>query len=62
MTLEEKLKEVKETHPEIYAILEAEVPDLIEHPDNPKVEELDNYNFWIDAILDEDYAQQLYEI
>lgn len=59
MTLEEKLDELENNHPEVYAVLCNNVPDLVARPSSPSEEDLDEYNFWIDS-LDEDEAQHLY--
>jgi len=59
MTLEEKLRYIQEHHPEVYAVLEECVPNLVADPDNPTEEDVDHYNFWIDSI-DENEAQPLY--
>jgi len=59
MTLEEKLKEIENNHPEIYKVLCINMPDLVAQPSSPSARDLDEYNFWIDAI-DEDEAQHLY--
>jgi len=61
MTLEEKLKEIEEKYPEVYWALCADVPDLIARPSEASKRDLDHYNFWIDAI-DEDEAQHLYHL
>lgn len=60
-TLREKLREIEENHPEIYQVLSMNLPDLVNNPESPSVENLDEYNFWIDAI-DEDEAQHLYHL
>ena len=62
MTLQEKLEELKVNHPEIYEVLCTTVPDLVARPSSPTAKDLDHYNFWIDAILDEDEAQHLYHL
>ena len=61
MTLEEKLRYLKENYPEIYRVICTIVPNLVENPSSPTVEDLDQYNFWIDAI-EEDEAQLLYHL
>jgi len=61
MTLEEKLRYLQENHPEIYEVLCITVPGLVENPSSPTAKDLDQYNFWIDAI-DEDEAQPLYHL
>ena len=61
MTLQEKLRYLQERHPEIYETLCITVPGLIENPSSPTSDDLDEYNFWIDA-LDEDEAQPLYHL
>lgn len=59
MPLSFKLEYLRFYHPEILEILRYVVPDLLKNPDNPSEEDLGHYNFWIDA-LDEDEAQPLY--
>jgi len=59
MTLAEKLRYLKEHHPEVFEVLKVCVPDLIANPTNPKEEDVDHYNFWIDSI-DPNEAQPLY--
>ncbi len=59
MTLGTKLDYLRFNHPEILEILRQVVPNLVKDPDHPSEEDLDHYNFWIDA-LDEDEAQPLY--
>lgn len=61
MTLREKLEYLREKHPELYETLQVVVPDLVKDPENPSERDLDQYNFWIDAI-DEDEAQPLYHL
>ena len=61
MTLREKLEYLRTHHPEIYETLQVVVPDLVKDPENPSERDLDQYNFWIDAI-DEDEAQPLYHL
>lgn len=61
MTLREKLREIEENYPEIYEVLSNTLPDLVNNPESPSVIDLDHYNFWIDAI-DEDEAQHLYHL
>jgi len=61
MTLPEKLRYLKEKHPEIYEVLEVVVPNLIADPTHPSEEDLDQYNFWIDSI-DIDEAQPIYHL
>ena len=61
MTLREKLEYLREKHPEIHETLQVVVPDLVKDPENPSERDLDQYNFWIDAI-DEDEAQPLYHL
>lgn len=61
MTLEQKLRYLEENHPEIYQVLCTNVPGLVDNPSSPTAEDLDTYNFWIDAI-DEDEAQPLYHL
>ncbi len=61
MTLEEKLKELETNHPEVYEVLCNNVPNLVSRPSFPTENDLDEYNFWIDS-LDEDEAQHLYHI
>lgn len=59
MTLEEKLRYLEENHPEVYEVLCATVLDLVDNPSSPSKKDLDQYNFWIDS-LDDDEAQPLY--
>ena len=61
MTLKEKLEYLRTHHPEIYETLQIVVPNLVEDPEHPTEEDVDHYNFWIDAI-DEDEAQPLYHL
>lgn len=61
MSLEEKLRYLDENHPEVYEAIRVTAPDLVENPSSPSPEDLDMYNFWIDAI-DEDEAQPLYHL
>lgn len=58
-TLQEKLVILKDKHPEVYEVLVSVVPHLVEKPDEATKDELDQYNFWIDS-LDEDEAQSFY--
>lgn len=60
-TLREKLREIEEKYPEIYEVLCSNLPDLVNDPESPSAKDLDEYNFWIDAI-DEDEAQHLYHL
>lgn len=62
MTLAEKLRYLEEHYPEIHQVVCSVVPNLVANPDNPSEKDLDHYNFWIDGILDEDDAQQLYHL
>ena len=62
MTLEEKLSEVREKYPEVYEAICVDAPELVGNPSEASAEDLDHYNFWIDAILDEDDAQHLYHL
>ena len=59
MTLRTKLDYLRFNYPEILEAIRICAPNLIKNPDNPTEEDLDQYNFWIDAI-DEDEAQDLY--
>ena len=59
MSLQEKLRCLEENYPEIYAVLCNNLPNLVANPSSPSAEDLDEYNFWIDAITD-DIAYQLY--
>ncbi len=61
MTLAEKLEYLKEKHPVVYEVLCSVTPNLVNNPSSPTVEDLDQYNFWIDSI-DEDEAQPLYHL
>ena len=61
MTLREKLRVIKEDYPEVYEVLKVCVPNLVENPEDPSLDDLDHYNFWIDSI-DEDEAQPLYHL
>ena len=60
MTLSMKLKYLRKHYPEILEAIKINAPNLIENPNNPSERDIDHYNFWIDAILDEDEAQPLY--
>lgn len=59
MTLSKKLEYLRNHYPEIVGALEADTPQLVKDPENPSARDIDHYNFWIDAI-DEDEAQPLY--
>jgi len=61
MTLEEKLRYLQENHPEVYEVICNNLPNLVDNPSSPTPEDLDEYNFWIDSI-DEDEAQPLYHL
>lgn len=61
MTLEEKLDYLEKNHPEIYEVLCNNVPNLVARPSEPSEDDLNEYNFWIDSI-DEDEAQPLYHL
>jgi len=62
MTLKEKLEEIREKYPETYEVLCEVVPKLVSNPSNPSFEDLDQYNFWVDGILDNEDAQHLYHL
>ncbi len=47
MSREEKLKFIEENHPELYALLEANVPDVIEDIGNIGINDIDSYNSWV---------------
>ena len=61
MTLKEKLEYLREHYPEVLGAIKADVPNIVEDPEHPTSHDLDHYNFWIDAILDDD-AQLLYHL
>lgn len=61
MTLQEKLDYIRKNHPEVYEAICIDAPSVVENPTNPSERDLDHYNFWVDAI-DEDEAQPLYHL
>lgn len=61
MTLKQKLEILKKDYPLIYKVLCHNVPKLVANPSSPSARDLDEYNFWIDSI-DEDEAQPLYHL
>ena len=60
MALPEKLEYIRRNYPEVYGAIEADVPHIIKHPESPTAEDVDHYNFWVGAILDDEIADNLF--
>lgn len=60
--LQEKLDYLKEYYPEIYEELCTNVPALVEDPSSPTVEDLAEYNSYVDTIDDDDVYQLYHEL
>ena len=59
--IRKKLQVIEEKYLEVYQVLCLTVPDLVARPSESTEKDLDQYNFWIDSI-DEDEAQPLYHL
>lgn len=47
MSREEKLKFIEEKHPELYQLLQANVPNVIDDIWNIGIDDIDAYNSWV---------------
>jgi hypothetical protein len=57
VTLEEKLEALQHNYPTVYIVLEKVVPHLVENPEEATIDEIDNYNFWVNVINNGDAEQ-----